>query len=91
MSNYNIVVAFLACCAIFAAPADARTLKGKIKTHHGYIIQRASGCPLHRTARGELVDCQGWRLRHNATGWDNTCFRGLDYLPSMYACPTSNW
>jgi len=91
MMSCNKIVAFLACCAVFAAPVDARTLKGRAKVYHGYVAKRVSDCALHRTFGGNLADCQGWRLRRNATGWDNTCFRSLDYLPSMYACPTSNW
>ena len=89
----NKLVAILACCTIFAAPVHARTSKGRFKPHHGhgYVARNASNCPLHVTASGALADCEGWRLRHNATGWDNTCFRSLDYLPSMYACAPSNW
>ncbi len=54
-------------------------------THHRYHVRKPVGCPLRRTIGGTIVDCQGWRLRSNATGWDNTCF-DLDYLPSMFAC-----
>jgi hypothetical protein len=33
---------------------------------------------------GDVIDSQGWRLRDG--NWDSTCFRTLDYLPSMSAC-----
>jgi len=33
---------------------------------------------------GSTIDSQGWRLWNG--NWDNTCFRTLDYLPSMSAC-----
>jgi hypothetical protein len=91
MKCYRTVLAFLACCAIFAVQADARTLRGRVKTFHRPIVKRAANCPLHLTASGDLADCRGWRLRRNATGWDNTCFRSLDHLPSMYACGPSTF
>jgi hypothetical protein len=31
-----------------------------------------------------IIDSRGWRLWNG--NWDNTCFRTLDYLPSMSAC-----
>ena len=81
--------AVLAACMLLAAPAspDAAKLKGK---KHYWIAHRHQpvwfrGCPVHRNAEGDLIDCQGWRYRDNAAGWDNTCFN-LDYLPSMFAC-----
>jgi hypothetical protein len=46
--------------------------------------RKVRGCPVHRIASGELVDCHGWRLG-NGIGWDNSCLN-LDYLPSMFAC-----
>jgi hypothetical protein len=91
MSINNKLVAIFACCALFAAPAEARTLKASAKTHHGHFVKKSAYCPLHVTAGGSLADCRGWRLRRNATGWDNTCFRSLDYLPSMYACGSTNF
>jgi hypothetical protein len=91
MKIHGKIATVLACFAIFAMPVDARTLKGRAKIHYGHYIKKASNCPLHITASGAVADCEGWRLRRNATGWDNTCFKSLDYLPSMYACPSSNW
>ncbi len=77
---------------MLAMPADAGTYAAMTRAHHRvyhrHYAENPSGCPLHRTALGELVDCQGWRLRDNAIGWDNSCFN-LDYLPSMYACGSS--
>jgi hypothetical protein len=71
------------CAALLAGPAlsNAEVAKG----HRRHIVRRHVACPVHRNAEGELVDCQGWRKRANATGWDNSCFN-IDYLPSMYAC-----
>ena len=77
-------VAFAASFALIAAPLASAASAGT-KKHHRHHTKRQAGCPLRRTAEGELVDCQGWRLRSNATGWDNTCFN-LDYLPSQFAC-----
>ena len=80
-------VALLAASQIAAGSVEAKT-----KAHKGYTAQRYAGggssCPLRRTVNGDIVDCHGWRLRSNATGWDNTCLN-LDYLPSMYACSPS--
>ncbi len=78
-------VALLAASQLAPGAAEAKS-----KAHKGYAGQRyarggAAYCPLRQTVNGDIVDCHGWRLRTNATGWDNTCFN-LDYLPSMYAC-----
>ncbi len=79
------IVALLAASQIAVGGAEAKT-----KAHKGYAAQRYAGgghsnCPLRRTVNGDIVDCNGWRLRSNTIGWDNTCLN-LDYLPSMYAC-----
>jgi hypothetical protein len=77
--------------ALLAAPALApNAAEAKSKAYKGYAGQRYArggqyNCPLRRTVNGTIVDCHGWRLRSNVTGWDNSCFN-LDYLPSMYAC-----
>jgi hypothetical protein len=71
------------CVALLAAPALSHA--GDTKGRHRHYLGKPVACPMHRNAEGELVDCQGWRKRANATGWDNSCFH-LDYLPSMYAC-----
>jgi hypothetical protein len=82
MSNKFAVIA--AGVALLAAPLAGAAAEERARPHHHrHFVKRPAGCPLHRTAEGELVDCQGWRLRPG--GWDNTCFN-LDYLPSMYAC-----
>ncbi len=84
--NIHRLAALIACFAMLAAPAVAGTWP---REHHRPYPSRHAGnpccCPIHRTALGELVDCQGWRLRDNAIGWDNSCFN-LDYLPSQFAC-----
>jgi hypothetical protein len=87
---FNIILSILACGIIFVVPADGRTSRTRMKVFHGHSMKRAANCQVHVTASGELADCRGWRPRENATGWDNTCFRSLDYLPSMYACAPSN-
>jgi hypothetical protein len=73
----------VAVLAILAIPLAGAAANPQPKKH--YRRHFATACPLHRTAEGELVDCRGWRLRDNATGWDNSCFN-LDYLPSQFAC-----
>lgn len=57
--------------------------QAKSKTHRVRMVKSVSHCPVRRTVDGDLVDCQGWRLRSG--GWDNSCFN-LDYLPSQFAC-----
>jgi hypothetical protein len=86
MHARNKLTIIISCCAIFAAPLDARAPKLRTKAYHGHFTKRAADCPLHRTVDGNLADCKGWRYRNTAVGWDNTCFRSLEYLPAMYAC-----
>jgi len=74
------LLAVLALCQSCTA-AEART-----KTNHRTVAKAQNRCPLRVTVNGDIVDCNGWRLRQS--GWDNTCFN-LDYLPSMYACSSS--
>ena len=57
--------------------------EAKTKKHNRYAAKASNNCPTRVTVNGDIVDCNGWRLRPG--GWDNTCFN-LDYLPSMYAC-----
>lgn len=71
--------------ALLSAPLAGALAGSPDKVHHRHYARHTSGCPVHRLADGTLVDCQGWRLRSNATGWDNSCFN-LDYLPSEFAC-----
>jgi len=88
MSSRKILILLAATIAMLAAPL-ADTAEAKTKAYKGYAGQRyartgsQSNCPLRRTVNGDIVDCNGWRLR--PSGWDNTCLN-LDYLPSMYAC-----
>lgn len=80
------LTAVIAACTLFVVPAAADSMA---KKHHRLVHRhqaaRLAGCPVHRTAEGELVDCRGWRYRGGTIGWDNTCFH-LDYLPSEFAC-----
>jgi hypothetical protein len=79
--------AIFAACALLAMPAVAGpgVVKGHDRAVHRHHAGRLAGCPVHKTAEGELVDCRGWRYRGGTIGWDNTCFH-LDYLPSSFAC-----
>jgi hypothetical protein len=86
MDNRKLA-AVIACSTMLAvltsAVASAQRTRGHYRPYPRHYVETPSGCPLHRTAEGELVDCQGWRLRPG--GWDNSCFN-LDYLPSQFAC-----
>ena len=84
MNTGSKIVSLAAAFALIVAPLSQASAEGRAKTHHRHSAKRADGCPTHRTAEGELVDCHGWRLRPGI-GWDNSCFN-LDYLPSQYAC-----
>jgi hypothetical protein len=85
------LTAIIAVFALFAIPTLAKAYKHGTRTHrhvvHSHQAKLLSGCPLHRNAEGELIDCRGWRYRPNI-GWDNTCFH-LDYLPSAFACSSN--
>jgi hypothetical protein len=90
MITRRMVTLAAATVAMLAAPLAPDTAEAKTKAYKEYAGQKyargpQSNCPLRRTVNGDIVDCNGWRLRSNATGWDNTCLN-LDYLPSMYAC-----
>ncbi len=83
MNIRNNLVSLAAAFVLIAAPLTQASAEDGTKTHRHHSAKKPAGCPLHRTAEGELVDCQGWRLRPG--GWDNSCFN-LDYLPSQFAC-----
>ena len=89
MSSRKILTLAAATLAMLTAPQLVPdTAEAKSKAYKGYAGQRyargaQNNCPLRRTVNGDIVDCNGWRLR--PSGWDNTCLN-LDYLPSMYAC-----
>jgi hypothetical protein len=76
---------FAACLAMLSAPLAGADAHSRTKMHYRHYAKQAYGCPLHRAVDGTLVDCQGWRLRNNAIGWDPSCLN-LDYLPSEFAC-----
>jgi hypothetical protein len=83
------ILAFTIGSAILGSPFLGDLAEGKPKrTRHRHIVRKPVGCPIHRTAEGEPVDCRGWRYRAGV-GWDNTCIN-LDYLPSMYACSSND-
>jgi hypothetical protein len=66
--------------------AMARTKRAHRQPQYREQVQRSAGCPVHTNAYGELIDCQGWRKWTGNIGWDNSCFKGVDYLPAQYAC-----
>jgi len=86
MSN-RALAAVIACSSMIAVQAaaanSAERTRAHYRAHPRQYVRIPSGCPIRRTAEGEIVDCQGWRLRPG--GWDNSCF-DLDYLPSQFAC-----
>jgi hypothetical protein len=88
MSN-RMLAAVIACSAMIAVQAAAANSAERKRAHYRvyprHYVGIPSDCPIRRTAEGEIVDCQGWRLRPG--GWDNSCFN-LDYLPSQFACST---
>ena len=88
MGISNRLVVITVSFAMIGAPLLTYAAEAKPKTHHRPVVAKAHSCPLRRTAEGELVDCQGWRLRSSTIGWDNTCFN-LDYLPSQFACSSN--
>lgn len=89
MSANNALVAFIVGFAILTTSLSGGTSEAKTKrTHNRHLVRKPAGCPNHRTAAGELVDCHGWRYR-TGYGWDNTCIN-LDYLPSQFACSSND-
>jgi hypothetical protein len=88
MKGTKLTVLIAALALLGLLPAVAGQSKRETTAHHRAIhshqAKRPSGCPVHRNAEGDLIDCQGWRYR-SSIGWDNTCFH-LDYLPSSFAC-----
>jgi hypothetical protein len=91
----NRLTALFVCCTVLAAlmlsiaEAAARTNRIYRRAHYRDAMQRSAGCPTHKNAYGELIDCRGWRLWSGSIGWDNTCFKSLDYLPGEYACSSA--
>ncbi len=89
MTRFMKLATLVACCAIVAAPVSASTTKVGPVAHHRHFAREALRCPLHRNAAGNLVSCDGWRLRSSTIGWDNSC-HNLGYLPSQFACSTGS-
>jgi hypothetical protein len=88
----NKITALIACCAILApvmlavTETMARTNRAHHRPHYRDRMQSPAGCPVHTNAYGELIDCQGLRKWSGSIGWDNSCFKSLDYLPGQFAC-----
>jgi hypothetical protein len=69
-------------------PAFAGAKHKGYRTHHQRLHAAQQNSPsLRRIVGGDYVDREGWRYRPGF-GWDNTCFRNLDYLDSQFACDT---
>jgi hypothetical protein len=65
--------------------SEAKT-KPRPRRHVHHWVDRVSNpdrSGIRRSANGELIDRNGWRLRNGE--WDNTC-HNLSYLPSQFAC-----
>jgi hypothetical protein len=75
----------LAACAIFAVPACANASDRRPPAYYPHYIRKAFRCPIYRNADGNLITCDGWRLRNTMKGWDHSCI-DLFYLPSQFAC-----
>ena len=86
MKKSRLLNAAASLLAVAALSMSGPAAEARTKTHHRYVAQAQNHCPVRRTVNGDLVDCNGWRLRQS--GWDNTCLN-LDYLPSMYACSSA--
>jgi hypothetical protein len=77
----------IAVAALFAANFTGTEAKTKPR-HRQYVHKRFGHLPpdrsgVRRSADGDLIDRNGWRLRNGQ--WDNTCFN-LGYLSSQSAC-----
>ena len=86
MNISNRLLTFTGAVAVLAALSLGAAAEAKPGKHHWRSSYKQYYPAFRRTVGGTLIDSEGWRKRDNATGWDNTCFRNLDYLPSMYAC-----
>jgi hypothetical protein len=86
MNNIKKLTVCSAAFAILAAPMFGSAAEARTKMHHRHFANNVRGCPVRQIADGSLVDCHGWRKWSGSIGWDNTCFRTLDYLPSEFAC-----
>jgi hypothetical protein len=75
----------LACLAIFGLPGYANSSSMRHRAYHPHYRIQAWRCPIYRNADGNLITCDGWRLRNTMKGWDHSCI-DLFYLPSQFAC-----
>ena len=90
MCVINKIACGIAVVALFAANFSGTTSEANAKPRHRqYVHKRLGHLPnpnssgLRRSADGDLIDRNGWRLRNGQ--WDNTCFN-LPYLASQTAC-----
>ena len=88
MSGCNKLAVFSSALIILAAPlfgaaADAKT-KTKTRTHFHQFVDGPLQPSVRRTANGDLIDRDGWRLKNGE--WTSDCFRTLDYMPTDFAC-----
>jgi len=79
-------VLMLLASSFYSASAGAKHRGHRL--HHQRLHAAKQYSPsLRRIVGGDYVDAEGWRYRPGF-GWDNTCFRNLDYLDSQFACDT---
>jgi hypothetical protein len=88
MSNCNRLAVFSSALIILAAPlfgvaADAKT-KTKARAHYQQFVGGPLQTSIRRTANGDIIDKDGWRLKNGE--WTSDCFRTLDYLGTDTAC-----
>jgi hypothetical protein len=88
MSDCNKLALFSSALIILAAPlfgaaADAKA-RTKTGTHYQQFVNGPLPTSVRRTAKGELIDSDGWRLKNGE--WTSDCFRTLDYLGTETAC-----
>jgi hypothetical protein len=88
MSNCDKLTVISSAVIILAAPlfgsaADAKP-QTKTRTHYQQFVNRPIQPSVRRTANGELIDSEGWRLKNGS--WTSDCFRTLDYLGTDTAC-----
>jgi hypothetical protein len=87
-NGLRIFAAVLILLASSLYPAFAGAKRKGYRTHLPRVDAARQYSPsLRRIVGGDYVDSEGWRYRPGY-GWDNTCFKNLDYLDSQFACGT---
>jgi hypothetical protein len=68
---------------LFGSTADAKP-QTKTRTHYQQFVNGPVQPSVRRTAKGEIIDSESWRLKNGE--WTSDCFRTLDYLGTETAC-----